>query len=46
MIKSTHLAIALMLAAAAGASQCADWSDAYIGYTYGTKFRQPAAMPT
>ncbi len=33
--------IALLLAGAAGAASAADWSDAYIGYTYGEKYKEP-----
>jgi nucleoside-specific outer membrane channel protein Tsx len=34
-------ALAVTLAAASVAASAADWSDTYIGYRYGTKFREP-----
>jgi len=37
----TQVAIAAALAAAAGASQAADWSDTSIGYRTGDKFAEP-----
>ena len=38
MLKCTA---AVLLTAAAGAAQAADWSDTYIGYRYGTDFSEP-----
>jgi len=38
-----RLAMAVALACAAGSACAADWSDAFIGYTYGQKFKEPGS---
>lgn len=41
----THHVLAALLAAAGavGGAQAAEWSDAYIGYAYGTKYKEPGS---
>lgn len=41
MLSRTKLACAVSLTLIAGVAQSADWSDASIGVTYGTKFKEP-----
>ena len=36
-----HAAIFAAVACVAGQAQAADWSDTFIGYRYGTQFREP-----
>src|SRR5262245_34319774 len=40
---SSALVAASLLAVAHAPVHAADWSDAYIGYTYGTKFKEPGS---
>lgn len=42
-MKAIRIAAAVALACAAGAASAADWSDTFIGYTYGPQFRQPGS---
>jgi nucleoside-specific outer membrane channel protein Tsx len=41
MNASTRITLAAALAAMSVSSHAADWSDTYIGYRYGTQFREP-----
>jgi nucleoside-specific outer membrane channel protein Tsx len=42
-LRSVLVAASALAAAAPMAVRAADWSDTFIGYTYGTKFRQPGS---
>jgi nucleoside-specific outer membrane channel protein Tsx len=43
MSRSVHCLIPLLAALPFASVHAADWSDAYIGYAYGTKFKEPGS---